>query len=248
MSRRYLAALAFAAVVLPATAQAQQLPTARALVDRYVEAIGGRDAVLAPSSVRMVGTYEMPAAGMRGELEVITAEPNRMLSVVRIGGMGEMRSGFDGTTSWSLDPMMGARVHSGAERDLIADQAQELAAVRDPSLFSVMETVERAEVGGQPCYRVRLVWKSGRESFDCYHTDTGLLIATSGTQESPMGSFAVTTRYSDYREFGGVRMPTRMVQEMMGAQVVMTVSSVEFDTAEPAVFRLPPQIQGQVTN
>jgi hypothetical protein len=219
------------------------LPEAGTLIQRYVDAIGGRDAVLRPRMSRTTGTFEMPGAGLRGDMEMLMAPPNRMMSTVTIPGMGTMRSGYDGDVAWAVDPMMGARLMSGGELESTREQANTLASIRDAGLFTTRETVERTEIGGQPCYKVRLVWKSGRESFDCYSTETGLLIASIGKQESPMGSIEVTTRYADYREFGGVRMPTRMTMEMMGQQQIMTISNVEYDTVDAAAFELPAEIR-----
>jgi hypothetical protein len=130
--------LAAGLAAVPVAAVAQQpaaLPSASQVIARYVEAIGGRDAVMRHPTSRSVGTFEMPAAGLRGEMEILTAQPNRMVSVVNIPGLGTMRSGFDGTVGWSVDPIMGARLFSGAELESIRDQSTSLAALRDASLF-----------------------------------------------------------------------------------------------------------------
>jgi hypothetical protein len=236
-------ALALAVCALaPAPAAAQQLPPAEQLVERYLQAVGGRDALLAPRTTRTRGTFEMPAAGVSGELEVVSGKPNRIATRVSIPALGEIRNGFDGTTGWSLDPMMGARLLAGGELEAAREQADPMAAVRDPSVFQSITTVEQTTMGGQACYKVRLVWKSGRESFDCYAVDGGLLVASINTQESPMGTMAVTTIVSDYRQFGNVRMPTKLTQEMMGQQQVITVTSVEFDVVDDAAFNPPAEI------
>jgi hypothetical protein len=234
--------LATLAIVAAVPASAQELPPAEQLVERYVQAIGGRDAVLRPQSTRMVGTFSMPAAGLTGDLEVIAAKPNHVVTIVNVPGMGMIRSGFDGTVGWALDPMSGARLLTGPELDAMREQANPLMAVRDPSLFQSMETVERTEMGGQPCYRVRAVTTSGRETFDCYHVDSGLLVAQVATQESPMGSVETTTIMTDYRDFGGVLTPTTITQNMMGMQQIMGVTSVEYDAVDPSAFALPAEI------
>jgi|GEM_PF-653099 len=210
-------------ITAPLAAQSA-LPPADQLVARHVEAIGGRDAVLRPSSFRTTGTFEMPAAGMSARLEVITARPGRISSSIDIPGLGAMRSGYDGEVGWSLDPIMGARILTGGELDAMTDQANPLAMVRDASLFSSMETIERAEIGGETCYKVRLVWNTGRQSYDCYSAESGLLVATIASQESPMGTVEATSHFSDFREFGGVRYATRMVQRAMGQEQIMTVN------------------------
>lgn len=237
-------ALALAVCALaPAPAAAQQLPPAQQLVQRYLDAVGGREAMLASQNTRTRGSFSMPAAGLTGELEVLSGKPNRVATKVTIPGLGDIRNGYDGTTGWSLDPMMGARLLSGAELEAAREQADPMANVRDPSAFTSMETVEQTTMGGQACYKVKLVWKSGRESFDCYAVDGGLLVASINSQESPMGTVEVVSLLSDYRQFGNVRMPTKLTQDMAGNQQVITITSVEFDVVDDAAFTLPAEIQ-----
>ena len=243
VARRVWAIALAACALAPAPAAAQQLPPAQQLVQRYLEAVGGRDALLAPRTTRTRGTFEMPAAGLSGDLEVVAGKPNRVSTTVNVPNIGSIRSGFDGTSGWALDPMMGARLLTGAELEAAREQADPLAAVRDPSTYTSMETVEQTTMGGQACYKVKVVSKSGRESFDCYAVDGGLLVASVNKQDSPMGSMEIVTLLSDYRQFGNVRMPTRLTQDMMGNQQVITITSVEFDVVDDAAFSLPAEIQ-----
>jgi hypothetical protein len=161
-------------------------------------------------------------------------------------GIGEMRSGFDGTVGWSLNPLEGPRVLSGQELEQVRDDADFRAALRDDNLITSMETVERKDVDGQTCYRVRIVWKSGRETYDCYAVDSGLLLSTELRTETVMGTVDATVLFSDYKAFDGVRLPTRTVQKVMGQEFVMTVNSVRFEPIDPAVFELPAEIQALV--
>jgi hypothetical protein len=227
--------------VLPA--QAGDLPPAAEVVARYVTAVGGRQALAAKQSIRTTGIFEMGGAGIRGEIEVLQLRPNRIQTRVVIPAIGEIRSGFDGTVGWSNDPLTGPRLLSGSELQQLRDQADFTASLRLPGSFASMETIERAEVAGQPCYRVQLVWKSGRESVDCFSVETGLLVASSSKQESPMGTIEVTSTMSDYKEFGGIRFATRMVQEMLGQQQIFTVSNVEFDAVDESAFELPQAVR-----
>jgi hypothetical protein len=237
-----------AAAGLPGTLAAQALPTAEEITARYVAAIGGRDVVLRPRASRSTGTFEMAGAGLKGGLVIVMEAPNRMVSQVTIPGMGEILSGFDGGVGWSVEPMQGPRLLAGAELDELRENANMLAQVRDASLFRSMETVERTASVGEPCYRVKLVWQSGRETFDCYHVDTGLLIATTAETDSPMGAMAVTTRLTDYRDFAGMMVPTRLVLEMMGTQQVLTISTVEFDDVDTSLIEPPAAIRVLMTS
>jgi hypothetical protein len=225
----------------PTSAAGQEaLPPAGEIIDRYIEAVGGRDALMAYASSRVTGTFAMPAAGIQGALVVEWADPDLTITRVEIPGLGVILSGWDGHVGWSEDPTLGPRLLDGMELAATRESASRLAALRDPSAFDVRETVELTELNAQACYRVLLVWKSGRETFDCYHVETGLLVASAGRQETPMGEIETLTLMEDYQEFGGILSPSRIRQQMLGQEQVMTMDAVEYDVVDPSAF-VPPE-------
>lgn len=225
-------------------AEAQELPPADSLVQAYVEAIGGHEAHTSPVSIRTVGTVRMAAMGLSGDFELLQYAPDRMLLRVSVGGIGQIQSGFDGDVAWSIDPLAGPRILEGAELEASRERADLLAGVRDSSLVPTRETMGLTEYDGDACWRVRLEWASGRESFDCYSTETGLLIASEDQQVSQMGEIQITTTFDDYQEFdGGMYLPTRMVQQGMGQVQEMIVEAVEVNTLAPEALDPPSSIR-----
>jgi hypothetical protein len=61
-----------------------------------------------------------------------------------------------------------------------------------------------------------------------------------------MGTISVTTALSDYKKFGAIMQPTTLSQSLMGAKIVMTITSVEANKVDPAVFELPAEIKAIV--
>lgn len=242
--RALLPVLALAA--LPATMSAQQLPPAQQLLDRYIVAIGGRDAVLEHAASHTKGQFSMPAMGLTGELEVFSADPGRSLTRVNIPGIGEIRTGFDGEVGWSINPMEGPRVMQGGELAQLRDEAAPESTLRDPKLVASMETVEQTTMNGEECYKVKVVWRSGRETFDCYSTASGLIVGMLQKSESPMGVLDVTIHLSDYKPHGDVTLPTRIAQQMMGQEQIMTITSIDFGPVDAAVFELPAEIKALI--
>ncbi len=222
---------------------AQPLPSADEVIETYVEAIGGRDAHVSPVSIRSAGTIEMPAMGMRGEFEVLQLLPDQMLTRISLPGVGEILSGYDGRTGWTVNPLSGAMLMTGQELAQTRERAQSLASLRDSVVVPERETVGLTEYGGESCWKVRLIWVSGRESFDCYSGETGLLIASEDSQASMMGEVPVTTRFSDYQEFHGMVLPTRLVQTALGQVQEMLVREVEVDSVDPASLDPPSSIK-----
>ncbi len=237
-------ALALAALALAAHAGdacAQQLPPAQQIVDRYVRAIGGRPAFARLASRHMVA--EMSMSGMTMQMETFTARPNKMLAVVNVSGV-TITSGYDGQVAWTNSPMTGPRVLTeGAELKQALDNAQFDRSL-DPSTSSTsMTTVGERTIGQQACWDVKIVSANGNESTNCFHKETGLLIGTRAKQTSQMGEIEADIVISDYKDFDGVKMPTRMVANVMGQQMVTTIKSVSHAPIPASKFELPAEIK-----
>lgn len=234
-----------ALLLLPAFAGAQDMPSARSLLDKHIAASGGRAALERARESVTTGTLSMPAAGLTGTMTT-TAAPNRMHTRVEIPGLGEMLSGFDGTVAWNLNPIQGARILDGEEKQAIVDATREGATFRDSTVVASMKTTGKETIEGVACWQVEVVWKSGRTSRDCYAEDTGLLHASSATTESPMGSMTVTSLMLEYKEFDGVRLPTRMVQKAAGQEVTMTIEDVKIGSIPASAFEPPAEVKALI--
>src|SRR3546814_3894623 len=67
-------------------------------------------------------------------------------------------------------------------------------------------------------YEMRISdWSSDVCSSDLA-VDSGLLIGSVQTTESPMGPMESTTLLSEYKDFGGRKIPTKLVQSSMGQE------------------------------
>lgn len=246
-SRAFRCTLGAAALALlaPIAADAQDLPRAEDIVNRYRQAIGA-DAFKAKQYMSTVGEFSMPAMGLTAPFEAHAARPNRASSKIPIPGFGEFLRGHTGEHAWAVDPMEGPRILSGEEAKAAADDSWFDSALRPAELVSAMSTVERTTLAGRECYKVKLTWKSGRESHDCYAPDTGLLIGTMMKQTSQMGEIDVVMIYDDYKEFEGVRMATRMTMQVMGNDQVITLREVRFGAVPATAFEPPAEIKALI--
>lgn len=244
--------LRWTAAVLPlmaaaTTASAQQtmpaaLPPAATLVAKFSAAVGG-PAFLNAKSIVTKGTMSMPAAGINATIEMTQLAPNLVQMATTIPGMGVIQIGFDGTTGWSVDPMQGPRLLTGKELAQVKDDGDRRSAVRSPELFTSLQTVADTTMNSERCYLVKLTWKSGREMFDCYSVTSGLMVASRSVQNTAMGDIPVVTLFSDYKKMGDVTIATKAVQEAMGQQQILTITSVEFGNGAGVTIAPPPAVQ-----
>ncbi len=228
-----------------AAAAATGLPSAATLVAKYATAIGG-PAMMRAGQITTKGGMAMSAAGITATFEMVQLAPNRMQMVTTIPGVGSIQVGYDGTVAWSVDPMQGPRLLAGKELDEIREEADLRAAARSPELFSAVQTLADTTMGGERCFLVKLTWKSGRETFDCYSPASGLMVGSKSVQQTSMGAIPVETVYGEYKKFGDFMVPTKTTQSMMGQHQVMTISSVEVGTGAGVTIIAPPEIKALV--
>jgi hypothetical protein len=244
--RSFLAVAALAALAMPATGGAQELPDAQQVLARYHQAIGGAAAMEGRNSYRVVGEVQIPAVGITGSFEAFSARPNRAAQRVQIPGFGELLTGYTGRVGWSINPAEGPRLMTGGEALQLADEADFESSLRHPGVVASMTTVERTRLAGRECIKVRVAWKSGRETFDCYSEQTGLLVGTMAKQETNMGVVDAVTLYDDYRDFDGVRMAGRITIQVMGMDQIITVSEMHFNQVPDSAFEPPAAIKALI--
>jgi len=244
-ARRSLLLPVFVVLAAGGEVRAQSLPQAREIVDRYVDAVGGEAALRRHTSWKAQGRFSVPASGLAGELEAYQA-PGRMFARINIPGIGELLRGYDGTVGWSMNPLEGPRILDGPELAQTREELSRGATLRDSTVVSSLQTLEKTTMNGEECWKVKVVWKSGRESIDCYSVSSALLIATEGKTTTPMGEFQYTTDIHDYKQFGDVRIATRVVQRALGQEQVVTTESVQFGPVDAALFALPEPIKALV--
>ncbi|HEX5474237.1 MAG TPA: hypothetical protein VFX12_06195 [Vicinamibacterales bacterium] len=225
----------------------EALPAARTIVDRHVQAIGGRAAVLGYSSSHATGTVSIAGSGMSGTVEMYAAaKPNRTLLRITIPGVGEIASGFDGTHGWTMSPLTGPMLQQGKELEQAGLDADFYGELRDPADYTSLTTVEKTTFEGRPCYKVRLVRRDGGDDFDFYDVATGLRAGSINTRESSMGSMTATSVESDYKKFGKLLQPTTITTRTMGVEETITIAAFEYDSVPPAVFEAPAEIKALI--
>src|SRR5215213_4553427 len=112
------------------TPTASPSPTEEAVIDqilqRYEQALGGKDAIAAITSYKLKGTFEL--SGMTGTIEGWRKEPLKTLSVIQFPRLGTLKKGFDGETHWVQTP---GGTFTGSNPQEIADME------RDSEVYSV---------------------------------------------------------------------------------------------------------------
>ncbi len=228
-----------AALLGPAETQAADQASARAVIDRHLEAVGGAATVLDRHAVSFRGRFEVQ--GISGPF-VLLRDDGRMKFRVDLEGFGSLSQGFDGTVGWEMG-QSGPTLLDGARLESLELQTHPRNEVRDAKLYPTLERLADAEFEGKSMHKVRLVTASGDESIEFYDPDTGLRRGSVSTLETPAGPQEVTLVYDDYEEFDGLKVATTIVQRAAGQEIVRTIESVDFGAPSAADFEAPAEIR-----
>jgi len=212
------------------------------LLARHSKLTDPTGALAMVEGMRTQMTMEIASAGIMASITLAQRKPDQMVMTVDIPSVGMMRTGYDGATAWSADPMQGPRILTGAEAAAISDVASLRALLRTPDQFTTIEAAGDITVDGGAGKCVKLTWKSARVTTECFSVASGLMTESRQKQQSPMGEVEAVTHYTDYRMVGGLMLPHRMTQSAMGTQQVMTIVSVEMGALDAKLFDTPAEI------
>ena len=240
------ATIAFIALAAPVrSARAQTLPTAKSLLEKHDAAVGGRAAMDKHSSVHETVTLSIAAANISGTMEEFHSKPNLYLIKQNFAG-NEIISGFDGKTAWAIAPGAGAHVLDSAETAKLKVDANFFSDYYDPSKIKSAQTLEITDFNGARCYKVKIVHFDDSQRLIYFDSATGFRAGQ--TESMPMNGQQMdrTITMSDYKDFGGVKIPVKRTIKLPMAEVTSEVTAVEFDKLDAATFVLPDAVKAIV--
>jgi len=222
----------------------EPLPDGAAVLDRYVEVTGGKEAYAKHKSEIETGTLEYPAQGLKAKITRYASEPNNYLASVEIAGIGKIDTGVTDGVAWENSVVLGARIKSGEEKALAMREAAFNAIANWRKLFPKVETTGAESVDGVGCYKVLLTPAEGRTETRYFSRQTGLLVKVTTVAVTQMGDVPVEMRFSGYKEANGILAPSEVTQKAAGQEFTVSIESVRVNEEIPAsTFALPAEVK-----
>lgn len=233
-----------ALVVSPAIGQDADLPKAEEVITKAIEATGGEAAYKALSSRKVVGSIEFVGVGLKGSLLLQQEAPDKMGTTLELEGVGTFLQGTDGTTAYEINPISGERLLEGPEKAAFMREAAFYSDLNWQEYYAKAETTGEEEVDGTRCFVVEMTPKEGKPETRYYAADSGLLVKSKRTVESPMGEIQVESSVSDYRDVDGIKIPFVSTESLVGQEVKTTIESVEHGVEFPeGTFDVPDSLK-----
>lgn len=235
----------FALCVLPTFGWTQDnKPTAEAVLDRYVEATGGKAAYEKIKNRVTTGTMEIKGAGVKGSMKSYEAPEANNRTVLEIGALGKIESGTDGKIAWEKSVVNGNRLYSGDEKAHALRNAYFNGDVNWRKVFKEAKLIGPKRVGDRECWQVDLTTPEGLVFQKCFDQKTGLLAMVKVTLKTPQMEMPTEIYPADYQKVDGLLLPFEMKMKLMSQELVMRADKIEHNVELPAdTFKLPKEIQ-----
>lgn len=221
-------------------AAASSTPSTEQILDKYIEASGGRAAWQKLNSRVSTGTVDVPAMNVAGTIEMREKAPRRILVTVTISG-AVFSQGFDGTVGWSNDPQNGVREQSGPELAETRRDADFYHPLDMHTLYSKFKVTGTENVGEHPTYVMEATPSEGGDPDKLYFAvDTGLLVRAISQHHSPEGVDSIEEDFSDYRAVDGIKIPFVIHQKSAQMEFTIIIGEVHHNVAlDDAQFSKP---------
>jgi outer membrane lipoprotein-sorting protein len=212
-------------------------PAAEALLDKYLAAVGGADALKKISSrvtkgtVTVFGDQHMP-------VEIYAKAPDQRVSVMKMKE-GDSVTAYNGKVGWlavfGRVHMMNAQESLGARMD-----ANLVFAANVNTMYTKWETKPGKKIDGHDTWLVTGT-KEGETPLKLYFDQkTYLLLRLIRYVDSPLGYNPTQIDYADYRHADGIKIPYRWTVARPGNRFTIQAEQVQQNVAVDDGKFVPP--------
>lgn len=218
-------------------------PTADAILDRYIQAIGGVQRVSALTSWAGKGSYE-GFDSYHGKVPVdVYAKSTGERSVIAHTQNGDSITAYDGRNAWIVGPDKPVSVLQlvpGGDLDGVKiDSALAFPGGLKQALTGWRTGFPTTTIDDKPVDVVQAALNGTRIKF-FFDKQTGLLTRVVRYSKTIVGPVPIEIDYSDYREVAGVKMPFQWRLTWTDGQSMYAMDSIQPNVAiDPAKFAKP---------
>jgi hypothetical protein len=220
-----------------AAAPASAAPKADDIVEKYVAAITGAEAMKKVTSRAAKGN--ILAGGNETPIELFTKAPNKRISITHSPN-GDSMTAFDGTAGWLGNTGRPAREMSPAESEAAGLDAEFYLGLQLKEIFAQLRVGRREEIGGVQCLTLTGT-RPGKPPVRLYFdAQSGLLLRVIRYGETPLGRNPTQIDYADYRQVDGVKIPFRWTLARPSGRFTIQLADVKSDVpVDDAKFAKP---------
>ncbi len=181
------------------------------LIAKYTEAIGGKDKLDAVNTLKMTGkgTVSMQGQSAKISMEEYKKKDNKFFSNNNLGPLGISKQLTDGKDGWVAERSTGGKYVKGTPEDVKK-------IMQDGAFFEILELSKNnksLELKGKQDQLIILEATNDKNEKKYYYFNSETFLLEKQEYSIPQAGM-IQIEYSEYKEFGGVKLPTHFVQKM----------------------------------
>jgi photosynthetic reaction center cytochrome c subunit len=213
-----------------------KLPTAQVILQKYLLAVGGADALHKIKTRVQKGNIE--ASGQVYPIDIYSEGPDKRVSISHPSS-GASVTAFNGQAGWLAMPR-GFHKMTEAEQRAASIDAQLYFAARLPELYQEFKVLPGEAIDGKPTYLIEAKGKDMPSLHLYFDQESGLLVRLIRYAETPLGRNPTEVDYADYRSTDGVKIPYRWTLMRPNGKFTIQVDEVKQNVAvDKKLFVMP---------
>ena len=206
--------------------------TAKEIIQKMIDATGGRKALESIDDSTVSGTIEFIQEGLSGAVTVYKKEPGKMRVDVEVMGM-LITQAYDGNLAWWINPQ------TGATEEMPATEAANMkrdALPRDatfyPEKYGIsFEYKGKESIEGRDHFVIEQTFADGFIATLYVDSTRYLLTKSKGTLSSAAGEAEIETFASDYKKVHGLMVAHKITTYMNGTEArILTITDIQYNT------------------
>ena len=217
--------------------------TAKQILDKMIEAQGGRKLLETVKDTTLTGTMEMIQFGMKGTMTMYQKEPDKMRMDMELMGM-VISQAYDGQTAWMVNPQ------TGTAQEMPENLAKEIKrqslgtdATLNPEKYGISyEFKGKEKLDDKECLVLEQTYSDGYKATLYVDSTTNLLYKSKGKTLDQTGTeVEAETIMSDYQPEAGMMTPHSITIYQNAAEFLrMTVTKMTINSGlDDSLFQMP---------
>ena len=199
---RFLQGILLCLALLSAAHGADNPPAVDSILDKFVEASGGKSAMEKIKSRTIKGDLDLMGSTADWVLEA--KAPDKQFSGFNNSILGVVADGFDGTVAWSKN-QSGVRVKEGEELAKTKRDAEFYRYLNLKKLYPDLGYKGTDKVDGEEVHVLESKPSASNKERFSFSTKSNLLIRQESEFEGPQGKVSLTVRLTDFRPVDGIK-------------------------------------------
>ncbi len=226
--------------------QAQGLPSADSILDKYIAAVGGAQKLAGLTSWIASGTsvgYEGLGGG--GSFQIFAKAPDKRTILIEFKDhpeRGDSERAYNGTTGWIKSPrgLLGSYDVTGKELDGLKLDAELAFPGQIKKVLTSLRSGNPDTIDGKDVDVVQGNGPGGLLVTLYFDKASGLLARMVRYSPSPIGRIPSQEDYADYKDFDGIKFPTTYKFEWLDGRDQFKINNVKVNVPiDDKVFNKP---------